>query len=119
MCPAVRSMESHGQIQNLNFDWWDQFSYFVKQSFFPLLHSFNIRFNTAKEEGDDIAFYLRIYPEYASNQSVYTDGKVDNQEWILGCPLLKGSAFDIFIVIGNESYVVMNKQINNTFTAIT
>ncbi|MCI4388611.1 hypothetical protein PGIGA_G00088270 [Pangasianodon gigas] len=67
---------------------------------------FVFMFKTGKGEDDDIAFYLRIYPELASNQRIYSDGKWDKKGWIVGCPLLKRSAFDIFIVIGNESYVV-------------
>lgn len=63
-------------------------------------------FKTGKGDDDDIAYYLRVYPEQVSNQRIIIDGNHDKQGWVFGCPLLKGSAFDIFIVIGKEGYVV-------------
>ncbi|KAK3550480.1 hypothetical protein QTP86_029423, partial [Hemibagrus guttatus] len=67
---------------------------------------FFLKFMTGKGEDDDIAFHLKIYPELASHQSLNCNGKTDKKRWIVGCPLVKGSAFDIFIVIENENYVV-------------
>lgn len=61
---------------------------------------------TGKGDDDDIAYYLKVFPEMASCQITIIDGNDDKHEWVYGCPLLKGSAFDIFLVIGKEGYVV-------------
>ncbi|KAF4082723.1 hypothetical protein AMELA_G00155100 [Ameiurus melas] len=65
--------------------------------------SFDFTFKTGKGK-DDFVFSLKIYPEVASYMQLISD-----RHWhsnVRGCPLLKGSAFDMFLVLGNEGYVV-------------
>ncbi|GAA6087653.1 cytolytic toxin-alpha [Tachysurus ichikawai] len=70
------------------------------------LKKFNFTFKTGKGEDDDFALNMDVYPEFASNLKVYCDEKWDKLRWVIGCPILKGSTFDIFIVIENENYVL-------------
>ncbi|XP_047660460.1 galectin-4-like [Tachysurus fulvidraco] len=67
---------------------------------------FNFMFKTGKGEDDDVALYMDVYPGLASYLKVYCDEKWDKFRFVIGCPIFKGSAFDIFIVIENENYVV-------------
>lgn len=70
---------------------------------FPLSHSFDFIFKTGKGKYDFV-FSLKIYPEVLSYMELQSIGNWHS--YARGCPLLKGSAFDIFLVLGDEGYVV-------------
>ncbi|KAK3550479.1 hypothetical protein QTP86_029424 [Hemibagrus guttatus] len=81
------------------------FSYFVRM-FLLLSDSFTLKIMAGKNEDDDIAFYLELWPENFTVIKTYINRNWKTIRFIMGCPLPTGSSFEIFIVIGNENYVI-------------
>lgn len=71
-----------------------------------LTHRFAFNLITGQKVDDDIAFHFNPRINDVVVRNSRRNGCWENEERTSGCPIPKGSAFDIFIVTKTEGYEV-------------